>query len=90
MNKKSLGTKRDTILKVLAAPKLELQGLEAFFKPEEMPEIDASPLGRHRLLQSLRNKYGESYRNKRGIIKLIKDFDDKRDFIVKALKARVE
>jgi hypothetical protein len=90
MKKASLGAKKDLILKIMAAPSVQLQGLEVFFKPDEMPELDASPIGRHRLLQAFRNKYGETYRNKKGVSKIIKDFDDQRDFIIKALKARVE
>jgi len=87
--KKSIGTKRETILKVLAAPKVELKGLEAFLKPEEIPHIDGSPLGRHRLIQTLRNKYGEGFRNKPGISRILKDFDEQRDLMVKIIKARV-
>ncbi len=68
---------------------MELKDLSLFFKEDEMPEIEPTPLGRYRLLQSLRNKFGDSYRNKKGVMRLIKDFDDQRDFIVKGLKARV-
>lgn len=87
--KKTKHSSQETMLKILAAPKISLPDLSKFLRPEEMPEIDASPLGRYRLLQSLRNKYGETYRNKRGVMKLIKDFDSQRDFILKAVKARV-
>ncbi len=87
--KKSPNSSREKILRILSAPKLELKDLSLFFKEDEMPEIEPTPLGRYRLLQSLRNKYGESYRNKKGVMRLIKDFDEQRDFIVKALKARV-
>ena len=87
--KKSPNSSREKILRILSAPKLELKDLSLFFKDDEMPEIEPTPLGRYRLLQSLRNKYGESYRNKKGVMRLIKDFDEQRDFIVKALKARV-
>ena len=69
------------------APKIELQGLESHFKPEEMPEVDPSPMGRHRLLQAFRSKYGLSYRNRRGVTKLIRMFDEQSEFIKKALKA---
>lgn len=87
--KKSPNASREKILRILSAPKLELKDLSLFFKDDEMPEIEPTPLGRYRLLQGLRNKYGESYRNKKGVMRLIKDFDEQRDFIMKALKARV-
>jgi len=87
--KRSPNASREKILKILSAPKMELKDLSLFFKEDEMPEIDPTPLGRYRLLQGLRNKFGDSYRNKKGVMRLIKDFDDQRDFIVKGLKARV-
>lgn len=74
--------------RVMAAPKLELSDLSKFFKEEEMPSVDVTPIGRHRLLQALRNKYGETYRNKPGISKMLKDYDSQRDFFIKAMKAR--
>ena len=86
--KRSPNASREKILKILSAPKMELKDLSLFFKEDEMPEIDPTPLGRYRLLQGLRNKFGDSYRNKKGVMRLIKDFDDQRDFIVKGLKAR--
>lgn len=84
-------TKTNTIQilqRLAAAPKLELNGLERFFKEEEMPMVDISPIGRHRLLQAFRNKFGDTYRNKPGVSKILKDFDDQRDFFLKAMKAR--
>lgn len=87
--KRSPNASREKILKILSAPKMELKDLSLFFKEDEMPEIEPTPLGRYRLLQSLRNKFGDSYRNKKGVMRLIKEFDDQRDFIVKGLKARV-
>lgn len=87
--KRSANASREKILKILSAPKMELKDLSLFFKEDEMPEIDPTPLGRYRLLQGLKNKFGDSYRNKKGVMRLIKDFDDQRDFIVKGLKARV-
>ncbi len=86
--KKSRSNSAELIKRISMMPEIKLPGLEAYFKPEEMPEIDYSPIGRHRLLQAFRNKYGESYRNKRGVMSIIKDFDRKRDTMVKILKVR--
>jgi hypothetical protein len=86
--KRTKSNSAELIQRIAKMPEIKLDGLEAFFKPEEMPEFDYSPVGRHRLLQAFRNKYGESYRNKRGVMKLIKDFDNKRDLVLKILKVR--
>lgn len=86
--KKPLSTSKESILKILSAPKLELTGLEKYFKEEELPPLDPTPIGRHRLIQSFRNKFGEGYRNRAGVMKILKDFDEQRDFIMKVLKAR--
>lgn len=70
-----------------AMPKLSLAGLDQFFKPEEMPEIEPTPMGRHRLLQAFRGKFGAGFRNKRGVSKVLKEFDEQTTFIRSALKA---
>lgn len=86
--KRSKSNSIQTLKKIMAAPKLELSDLAKFFKEEEMPSVDVTPIGRHRLLQALRNKYGETYRNKPGISKMLKDYDSQREFFMKAMKAR--
>ena len=87
--KQTKHSSRENILKILAAPKIELPDLKNFLREDEMPALEPTPLGRYRLIQSLRNKYGPSYRNKRGVMKLLRDFDKQREFIVSVLKARV-
>lgn len=87
--KQTKHSQKESILKILAAPKIELPDLAKYLKEDEMPELEPTPLGRYRLIQSLRNKYGPTYRNKKGVAKLLRDFDEQRDFIVKVLKARV-
>lgn len=71
-------------------PKIDTSLVGRFFKPEEMPAIDPTPLGRHRLVQALRNKYGETYRNKPGVVQAIKDFDEQADIIKKTIKLGVK
>lgn len=48
----------------------------AFERPEELPEIYPGPVGRIRLVEALRGRYGDNYR----IIKVARDalkhFDD--------------
>lgn len=73
-----------------AAPKVDGSRWQKFFKPEEMPAVDATPIGRHRLVQAFKNKYGETFRNKPGVAEAIKDFDDQAEFIKKAIKLGVE
>lgn len=74
------------ILKMGPMPPIELKDLGKFFKPEEAPQLEPTPLGRHRLIQALRMKYGESFRNKSGVSSLIKDFDEQ----VKIRKGAIE
>jgi hypothetical protein len=78
----------DAVKRILTIPKMDLSGLHNFFRQEEMPLIEPTPIGRHRLLQAFRNKFGESYRNKQGVMQVIQDFDRQRDFIIQGLKAR--
>lgn len=78
----------DAVKRILTIPQMDLSGLKNFFRPEEMPAIEPTPIGRHRLLQAFRNKFGESYRNRQGVIQVIQDFDKQRDFIIQGLKAR--
>ena len=80
MKTKSLRLNNLGRIKIL--PKVDIVGLEKFFKPEEMPLVDASPIGRHRLLQALRKKFGASFRNIRGVSSMLKEYDNQ----VKAIK----
>lgn len=77
------------IMKIGKIPEVKIQGLENFFKPDEMPALEPTPIGRHRLIQAFRNKYGESFRNKRGVIGAIKDFDEQVKLIKKTLELGV-
>lgn len=71
-------------------PKVDTSKVSRFFKADEMPAVDHTPLGRHRLVQALRNKYGETFRNKPGVSAALKDFDEQSAFIKKAIKLGVE
>lgn len=50
---------------------------------EKMPVLSYSPVGRLRLTQALRNRFGDGYRNIPGIADIIKEFDDQAKFNVK-------
>ena len=56
-------------------PKVELVGLENHLKPDQMPILDASPVGRHRLVQALKNRYGIMFRNVPGVANILKEYD---------------
>lgn len=71
-------------------PTIKLRGLDAFLKPEEMPILDPTPLGRHRLIQSFKRKFGDTFRNVPGVSGVIKEFDRQRDMIKKTIKIGVE
>lgn len=78
------------IARIGKIPEVKVQGLENFFKPDEMPALEPTPLGRHRLIQAFRNKYGESFRNRRGVSGAIKDFDEQVNLIKKTLELGVK
>lgn len=82
-------TKQNVIEKakrISILPNVELPILGRFFKPEEMPLVDASPIGRHRLIQALRGKYGPAFRNVRGVSEAIKEYDNQVEHIRKLYK----
>lgn len=70
----------------MGVPEIKVTGIENVFKPEEIPALEPTPLGRHRLVQALRMKYGETFRNKPGVSRLIKDFDEQTDLVKKTLE----
>ena len=74
----SAGSKKDFTLSDLP----ELLG-------DRTPEMEFSPRGRLRLVTALRNRFGESYRNLRGIGGLIKEFDKEAAFAVKLAQMRL-
>jgi hypothetical protein len=43
---------------------------------DSIPNIEPSPLGRYRLLQAFRNKFGATYRNTPGVEEAIQHFDN--------------
>jgi hypothetical protein len=86
--KQTKSQKMQRLLQISAtAPRINLPGLGSHFSPEEMPELEPTPMGRHRLLQAFRGKYGASFRNKRGVSKILKEFDEQTTFIRDALRA---
>jgi hypothetical protein len=42
---------------------------------ERMPKLEFSPVGRLRLTQALRQRFGDNYRNLPGIEHILKEFD---------------
>lgn len=50
---------------------------------EKMPKLEFSPVGRLRLTQALRNRFGDGYKNLPGIESIIKEFDEEARFNVK-------
>lgn len=42
---------------------------------DAMPELPRNPLGRHRLIRSLQQRFGKNFRSLPGIKDLVKEFD---------------
>lgn len=47
---------------------------------DAMPELPKNPLGRHRLIRSLQQRYGKNFRSLPGIKELVKQFDNEIEF----------
>ncbi len=50
---------------------------------ERMPKLEFHPVGRMRLTQALRQRFGDSYRNIPGVDDILKEFDKEAQFNVK-------
>lgn len=50
---------------------------------EKMPKIEYTPVGRLRLITALRNRFGDGYRNLKGIDGILSEFDKEAAFNVK-------
>lgn len=55
---------------------------------EAMPELPKSPLGRHRLIRSLQQRFGPNFRSLPGVKNLVKQFDDEIEFEKKLAKMK--
>lgn len=55
---------------------------------EKLPEYDFSPVGRHRVVTALRNRFGNGYRNLPGVSDILKDFDQEVHFQTKLNKMK--
>lgn len=55
---------------------------------DSMPELPRNPLGRHRLIRSLQQRYGKNFRSLPGVKDLVKQFDDEIAFEVRVAKMK--
>jgi len=55
---------------------------------ESMPEMPRNPLGRHRLIQALHQRFGQNFRAIPGVSGLVKQFDDEIAFEKKCAQLR--
>lgn len=56
---------------------------------ERMPKLEFTPVGRLRLTQALRNRFGDNYRHLRGMDDIMKQFDEEAAFSVKLQKMKM-
>ncbi len=56
---------------------------------ERMPKLEFSPVGRIRLITALRNRFGDNYRNLKGIDGILKEFDREAEFNVTLQKVKM-
>lgn len=55
---------------------------------DEMPELSPTPLGRLRLVNALRSKFGPGFRNHPSASKALSHFDSERSYFEKLRQAR--
>lgn len=56
---------------------------------ERMPKLEFSPVGRLRLTNALRNRFGDNYRSLAGIDDVIKEFDEEVKFNIKVQEMKM-
>jgi hypothetical protein len=56
---------------------------------ERMPKLEFTPVGRLRLSQALRNRFGDNYRHLRGMDDIMREFDREAEFNVKLQKMKM-
>lgn len=56
---------------------------------DRMPNIEFSPVGRLRLITALRNRFGDNYRQLKGISGILKEFDEESKFNIKKQEMRM-
>ena len=55
---------------------------------ERLPKIEYSPVGRYRLQNALRSRFGDDYRNLPGVDDIMKEFDEHAKFQVKLMEMK--
>lgn len=55
---------------------------------ERMPKLDYTAVGRMRLTNALRNRFGDNFRQLEGIPELLKEFDEEVKFNVRLAEMR--
>lgn len=56
---------------------------------EKMPDIKHNPIGRMRLINALKNRFGSNWRTLPGVNDIIKEFDKEAAFSVKLAEMRM-
>lgn len=64
------------------AKELSLRDLEELLG-EQMPKMEYNPVGRLRLMTALRNRFGDNFKNLKGLSGIMKEFDEEAKFNVK-------
>lgn len=71
MRKISMGE----ILGTKQGNEITLDNLHEFLGVDKTPDMPRNAVGRHRLIQALRGRYGDQFRNVKMLKKLVDDFD---------------
>lgn len=56
---------------------------------ERLPDIKHNPIGRLRLMNALKNRFGNNWRTLPGMQEIMKDFDEHADFNIKLAEMKM-
>ena len=70
-----------------AQGRLELSQL-GLILGDNLPELPRNPIGRHRLVRALQQRFGPNFRSLPGVQGLIREFDDETRFDIKLSQMR--
>ncbi len=77
-----------TQLDKLRIPKMEMGPIKAALGPDA-PKIDPTTVGRYRLVSSLKNKYGSTYKNHPEAQRALQHFDTEKAYFHSLVKTRM-
>lgn len=70
-------------------PDLDLSPIQAILG-DKMPKLDATTIGRHRMLMAFRNLFGDNFRSTPGVEQAIKHYDNESGHVRDLLRIKMD